>query len=76
MREVGLKSSKTPVLLALLAEINSQKGDTEKSLQQISRAEKLASEILDGLKSHKKIASILACKSTVYMNIRKYDESI
>ena len=36
----------------------------------------MASEILDGLSNHKKIANILACKSTVYLNIKRHDEAI
>ena len=76
MRDVGMRSSKTPVLLSILAELNATKGENDKALQQISRAEKLATEVLDGLTNHIKIAGILVSKSTIYTILKKYDEAL
>ena len=59
MRLVGIKGTKTPIVLSMLAESNANRGDLEKAMTQIDRATKLASEVMDGVSTHKKIADIL-----------------
>jgi len=60
---VGTKGINTPNVMTVLAEQNSKKGDHDKAQQYIQRAYVLATEVLDGLKTHKKYIGILAVKS-------------
>ncbi len=50
-----------------MADINSKKGDHDKGVQYIQRAQKLASEVLDGIQVHKKFIAILVLKSEIYL---------
>lgn len=48
--------------MKIMADFNSKRGDHEKAIQYITRAEKLANEVLDGVKVHKKYVGILDVK--------------
>lgn len=76
MREVGIKGTKTPIVLSILAESNSNRGDLEKAMSQIQRAEKLATEVLDGVQVHKKIGDILMSKAVILNKHKKYQEAL
>ena len=76
MREVGIKGTKTPIVLAILAESNANRGDQDKAMTQIQRAEKLASEVLDGVQVHKKIADVLISKSVILNKYKKFEEAL
>lgn len=59
-----------------MADFNSKRGDHVKAIQYIERAEKLASEVLDGVKVHKKFRGILDIKQQIYLRKKQYQESL
>jgi hypothetical protein len=67
LREAGTKGYKSPNVMTLMADFNSKKGDHDKGTQYIERAQKLANEVLDGVKSHQKYVSILGMKSDILL---------
>ena len=66
LRDAGVKSFLAPNIMALKAENLSKKGDHVKAVEYIHRALKLAAEVLDGVKIHKKYLNILFYKSEIY----------
>ncbi len=73
---VGLKGTHAPNVMSVLAEQNSKKGDHDKAQQYIQRALSLATEVLDGIKTHKKYIGILAVKSQISQRRKKYPEAL
>lgn len=59
-----------------MAEFYSKRGETEKGLQYINRAHKLAQEVLDGLEMHKKYIKILDIKSQILQKDKKLAEAL
>jgi hypothetical protein len=76
MREIGPKSLKTPNLMREMAEYHSRKGDMEKALSYITRAVKIAEEVLDGVKIHKKYISLIKIKCDILIKKRLFQEAI
>jgi len=72
MRDVGYKSTKTPMLLKTIAEYHASRGDIEKAITMIQNSEKIASEVLDGVSVHLKIANVLISKSNILSKAKKY----
>ena len=73
---VGTKGLNAPNVMTVLAEQNSKKGDHDKATTYIQRALTLATEVLDGIKVHKKYIGILATKSQILLRKKKYAESL
>lgn len=71
-----MKGPKTPIVLAVIAESNSNRGDLEKAMTQIDRATRLASEVLDGVQTHTKIADILQSKAVILNKAKKYEQAL
>ena len=76
MRDSKVKSNKTPNLLREYAELYSTKGDFEKALTFITRAIKIAEEVLGGVKVHKKYISLIKTKCQILVKKRMYNEAI
>lgn len=76
MREIGPKSLKTPNLMREMAEFHSRKGDMEKALTFINRAVKIAEEVLDGVKTHKKYISLIKSKCDILIKKRQFQDAI
>jgi tetratricopeptide (TPR) repeat protein len=72
MREIGPKNKKTPNLMREFAEYNSRKGDLDKALHYINRAVKIAEEVLDGVKVHKKYISLLRTKTDLLLKKKQW----
>lgn len=72
LRDAGTKTLKTPKVLALMADFNSKKGDHEKAMQYIQRAQKLATEVLDGITVHKKYINIICFKAEILQRKKAY----
>ena len=76
LRDAGTKSYKSPNIMTLMADFNSKKGDHDKGVQYIERAQKLATEVLDGVKVHQKYINILGVKSDILLRKKMYAEAI
>jgi gamma-glutamyltranspeptidase len=70
MREIGPKSIKTPNLMREMVEYHTRSGDLEKAMNYINRAIKIAEEVLDGVKVHKKYISLYKVKSDLLIKKR------
>lgn len=73
---VGTKGYHAPNVMSVLAEQNSRKGDHDKAQTYIQRAMALATEVLDGVKVHKKYIGILAAKSQILLRRKKHSEAL
>ena len=73
---VGTKGLHAPNVMSVLAEQNSKKGDHDKAQTYIQRAMALATEVLDGIKVHKKYIGILATKSQILLRRKKHAEAL
>lgn len=71
-----MKTYNTPNVMAVMAESNSKRGDHEKAVQYITRAQKIANEVLDGVQVHKKYISILDIKSQIYLRKKSFQEAL
>jgi hypothetical protein len=49
LRDTGTKSYYTPNVMRVMADFNSKRGDHEKAIQYITRAQHIATEVLDGV---------------------------
>lgn len=76
MRESGVKSFKTPNVMKQFAENCLRKGDIKKAMDYISRALKIADEVLDGVKVHKKYIGLMRCKVEILIKNKQYKEAI
>lgn len=76
LREAGVRQYYSPNVLAYMAEFYSKRGDSDKGLQYINRAQKLAQETLDGLEVHKKYIKILDIKSQILQKDKKLTEAL
>jgi hypothetical protein len=76
MREAGTKSYWTPNVMKLMAEFHSSKGDNEKALTYIDRAQKIATEVLDGISVHIKHAKIMNTKADILIKMKKFKEAL
>lgn len=73
---MGTKGYHAPNVMSVLAEQNSRKGDHDKAQTYIQRAMALATEVLDGVKVHKKYIGILAAKSQILLRRKKHAEAL
>lgn len=73
---VGTKGLYAPNVMSVLAELNSRKGDHDKAQTYIQRALALATEVLDGIKVHKKYIGILSSKSQILLRRKKHAEAL
>lgn len=65
-----------PNIMALKAESLSKKGEFDKALEYIRRSTKLAEEVLNGVKVHKKYINILFYQSEIYLRKKKNTEAL
>ena len=65
MSTVGVKSIHTADVMTILADQSSKKGQQDKAVQYITRAHQIATEVLDGMTSHKKFIGILSGQATI-----------
>eukprot|EP00347_Sterkiella_histriomuscorum_P014405 403360989 len=76
LRDAGTKSYQSPNVLTLMADFNSKKGEHEKALTYITRAQKLAQEVLDGQEVHKKYIKIQDTKTEILIRNKQYQEAL
>eukprot|EP00347_Sterkiella_histriomuscorum_P010167 403377348 len=76
LRDAGTKSYESPNVLTLMADFNSKKGEHEKALTYITRAQKLAQEVLDGQEVHKKYIKIQDTKVEILIRNKQYQEAL
>lgn len=65
MSSIGLKGPYTSIVMTVLADQNSKKGQHEKATQYITRAHQIATEVLDGMQAHKKFINILNTQASI-----------
>lgn len=76
LSSVGTKGINAPNVMSVLADQNSRRGDHDKAQQYIQRALTLATEVLDGMKVHKKYIGILAYKSQIAHRKKQFVEAL
>ena len=76
MRNMGTHSVYSPNIMACLAELYSKKGEESKADNYINRATEIASQNLQGVKTHKKYLNIYAIKIQILLRKKQHKEAL